>query len=147
MPDVVGIDHIYFTVSDLARSEAFYDVVLLDVLGFRKSGAFQLGNEPHIGYFNRVFGIVLRPARFATDHQPYAPGLHHFCLRVESPDEVGEVAERLIAAGIEATPARRYPEYADDYIATFFQDPDGIRLEVTNFRQERRERFQRWQES
>ncbi|WP_368562588.1 hypothetical protein [Pseudoxanthomonas sp. UTMC 1351] len=40
MPEVVGIDHIYFTVSDLARSEAFYDAVLLDVLGFRKSDAF-----------------------------------------------------------------------------------------------------------
>lgn len=147
MPEVVGIDHIYFTVSDLARSEAFYDIVLLDVLGFRKSDPFQLDDDPHVGYFNRLFGIVLRPARLTAGHQPYAPGLHHFCLRVESPDDVHEMAERLISAGIEATPARLYPEYAADYVATFFQDPDGIRLEVTNYRQERRERFQRWQES
>ncbi|MEJ1098078.1 MULTISPECIES: VOC family protein [unclassified Pseudoxanthomonas] len=145
MPEIVGIDHIYFTVSNLARSEAFYDVVLVDVLGFRKSGAFQLGDDPHVGYFNRLFGIVLRPARFAMHHQPYAPGLHHFCLRVESPDDVHEAAERLIAASIDATPARLCPEYADDYIATFFQDPDGIRLEVTNFRRERRERSQQWE--
>ena len=34
-----------------------------------------------------------------------------------------------------------YPEYAADYYATFFEDPDGIRLEVTNFREERRRRF------
>lgn len=144
MPEVIGIDHIYFTVSDLARSEAFYDFVLRDVLGFRKSEAFQLADEPHVGCFNHLFGIVLRPARLAADHQPYAPGLHHFCLRVESSDDVQETADRLIAAGIEATPARLYPEYAHDYVATFFQDPDGIRLEVTNYRQERRERFQHW---
>jgi hypothetical protein len=64
---------------------------------------------------------------------------------VESPDDVHEAAERLIAASIDATPARLYPEYADDYVATFFQDPDGIRLEVTNFRRERRERSQQWE--
>lgn len=29
-----------------------------------------------------------------------------------------------------------YPEYAPDYYAIFFSDPDGIRLELTNFRQE-----------
>jgi catechol 2,3-dioxygenase-like lactoylglutathione lyase family enzyme len=146
MPEVVGIDHIYFAVSNLGRSEAFYDIVLLAVLGFRKSDPFQLGDDPHVGYFNRMFGIVLRPARLAAGHQPYAPGLHHFCLRVESSDDVYETAERLISAGIEASPARLYPEYAADYVATFFQDPDGIRLEVTNYRQERRERFQRWRE-
>ena len=36
---------------------------------------------------------------------------------------------------------RLYPEYAPDYYATFFSDPDGIRLEITNYRQERRKRF------
>lgn len=119
----------------------------MEVLGFRKSGRFLLGEEPHVGYYNRSFGIVLRPARIVADHRPYAPGLHHFCLRVESPDDVRETAERLVAAGIRATPAEKYPEYAHDYMATFFKDPDGIRLEVTNYRQERRERFEGWQAS
>lgn len=35
-------------------------------------------------------------------------------------------------AGIDATPARLFPEYAPDYTATFFSDPDGIRVEVIN---------------
>ena len=55
-----------------------------------------------------------------------------------------EVARQLIAAGVKATPAKAYPEYAEDYVATFFEDPDGVRLEVTNFRRERRERFESW---
>ena len=32
MPEVIGIDHIYITVSNLGRSETFYDGVM-EVLG------------------------------------------------------------------------------------------------------------------
>ncbi len=143
MPEIIGIDHIYLAVSDLARAEAFYDLVLRDTLGFRKN-AFSLGAEPHVQYFNRHFGFVLRPAREDGRHSPYACGLHHFCLRVESIADVATVAERLRSAGVGASEARNYPEYAPDYWATFFTDPDGIRLEVTNYRQERRERHDHW---
>jgi hypothetical protein len=45
---------------------------------------------------------------------------------------------------IDASETQMYPEYAPDYAATFFQDPDGIRLEVTNYRQERRDRHDKW---
>lgn len=31
MTEVIGIDHIYIAVSDMARAEAFYDRVLGDV--------------------------------------------------------------------------------------------------------------------
>jgi hypothetical protein len=48
------------------------------------------------------------------------------------------VANQLRALGLNATEPRLYPEYASDYAATFFEGPDGIRLEVTNYRQERR---------
>jgi glyoxylase I family protein len=143
MAEVIGIDHIYITVSDLARSEPFYDKVLIEVLGFRKN-RFSLAEDPHIQYFNRHFGFVLRPARSDAMHDAYAPGLHHFCLRVESAAEVHAVAAQLRGAGIPATEAKLYPDYAADYTATFFSDPDGIRLEVTNYRQERRERHDHW---
>lgn len=143
MPNVIGIDHIYIAVSDMAPSEAFYDTVLVGILGFRKV-PFTMSGEPHIHYFNRHFGFVLRPAHSDSHHDPLAPGLHHLCLRVDSPAEVEDCAARLIAAGIEATPAQRYPEYAPDYVATYFRDPDGVRLEVTNYRAERRARHDAW---
>lgn len=143
MAEIIGIDHIYISVSDLARAEAFYDFVFCEVLGFRKN-SFTIGNDPHIQYYNRHFGYVLRPARQLSAHEPYSPGLHHFCLRVDSIAEVGDVATALQANGIAASTARCYPEYAPDYWATFFTDPDGIRLEVTNYRDERRERHDRW---
>ena len=142
MPEIIGIDHIYITVSDLARSEEFYDRAM-KVLGFRKS-AFIIDGDPHVQYFNRQFGYVLRPSKSARGHDSYSPGLHHLCLRVESVDDVKSVAARLQAAGIDASDAHLHPGYAPDYWATFFADPDGIRLEVTNYRQERRARHDNW---
>ena len=141
--EVLGLEHIYLTVSSPAVSEAFYDTLLVDVLGFRKS-KFALGDEPHINYFNRHFGLVLRPARTATPHDNYAPGLHHLCLRVSTEDDVRRAWSALHERGIEASPVKCYAQYAEDYYATFLNDPDGIRLELSNFRKERQERFHRW---
>jgi catechol 2,3-dioxygenase-like lactoylglutathione lyase family enzyme len=142
--EVLGIDHVYFTVSDLAASERFYDRVLVDVLGHVKLRA-PIGGDPHVHYVNRHFSIALRPARTRSAHDPYAPGLHHFCLRVEDAAAVDRVAAALVASGVAASAPRLYPEYAPDYYATFFDDPDGLRLEVTNWRAERRERNAHWE--
>lgn len=145
MPRITGIDHIYITVSDMARAEQFHDRALVEVMGFRKN-RFVLNGDEHVQYYNQHFGFVIRPAHESRPFNAYAPGLHHFCLRVETADEVRAVAEGLRQRGIDATEARLYPDYAPDYVATFFEDPDGIRLEVTNYRQERRERHDRWDE-
>ncbi|MFC7517423.1 VOC family protein [Herbaspirillum sp. GCM10030257] len=142
MFEVAGLDHIYIAVSDLRRSELFYDRAMT-TLGFHKN-SFTLKGDPHIQYFNRHFGYVLRPARTARKHDNYAPGVHHLCLRVNSIDDVINAAKALKEAGVDAHPAKHFPEYAPDYWATFFSDPDGLRLEITNYRQERRERHDNW---
>lgn len=144
MPEVIGIDHIYVTVSDLAESERFYDVVM-QTLGFRKN-TFHIDGERHIQYYNRHFGYVLRPARSLAAHDPYAPGLHHFCLRVDSQADVEETARMLKERNISVSEPRLYSEYAPDYVAIFLTDPDGLRLEITNYRQERRHRHDHWDE-
>lgn len=140
MPAVIGLDHIYIAVRDLGRAELFYDGLLQQVLGFQKK-TFVLAGEPHIQYFNRHFGYVLRPAHTLVAHDPYAPGLHHFCLRVDSIADVQETARQLGALGLVCSAPQCYPEYAPDYWAIFLSDPDGIRLEITNYRQERRARY------
>jgi glyoxylase I family protein len=60
------------------------------------------------------------------------------------PADVAAVAAQLRGAGIAATDAKLYPIYAPDYSASCFIDPDGIRLAITNDRQERRERHDNW---
>lgn len=143
MSEIIGIDHIYVTVSDLRESEKFYDAVMT-ALGFRKN-QFEINGEKHIQYFNRHFGYVLRPAREKTAHSSYAPGLHHFCLRVDSENDVKQAARKLKEAGIPVSEPELYPDYAPDYVAVFLSDPDGIRLEITNYRLERRQRHDNWE--
>jgi catechol 2,3-dioxygenase-like lactoylglutathione lyase family enzyme len=148
MPDAIAtvttIDHVYVAVRDLDRAERFYDEVMR-LLGFRK-GTAPIAGERHLHYFNQVTQYTLRPARGPTAHDPYAPGLHHLCFRVATRGEVDAVAVALGQRGIEASTPRPYPEYADDYYATFFTDPDGIRLEVCAERWMRTTVRERWAE-
>lgn len=139
--EVLGFDHVYLAVRDLAAAAAFYDRVLVGVLGFRKAEE-PLAGEPHVHYFNRQFGFSLRPARPGTpDHDPYAPGLHHLCFRVLDEAGVDQAARELRAAGVEPTEPRVYPEYSAGYYAIFFSGPDGVRLEICNFWEGRRRRM------
>jgi len=64
MPELIGIDHVYIAVSDLGRSERFYDTAM-KVLGFKRN-EFRLEGDRHIQYYNRHFGYVLRPAQSGT---------------------------------------------------------------------------------
>jgi glyoxylase I family protein len=143
--EVLGLDHLYLAVRDLARSVAFYDPVMR-ALGFRK-GDRAIGGEPHVHYFNRVLQISLRPAGPGTpDHDSYAPGLHHLCLQVQDRAAVELAAETLQRLGVETTQPAEYPEYSPDYYAIFFEDPDGLRLEIVNRRATRRTVVERWHE-
>ena len=141
--EVMGLDHLYLSVRDLQRSQDFHDRVA-DVLGFRKRTG-EMSGEPHAHYFNRHLQYTLRPARRDTPyHDPYAAGLHHVCLRVLDESVVDRAARELQNASIETTAPRYYTEYAPDYYAIFFNDPDGIRFEITNFRESRRRTMYDW---
>lgn len=144
MVEVIGIDHVYFSVKSLAVSEQYYDKVLRDILSFRKN-AFALNGNAHVQYFNRHFGFVIRQARAEGQFNSEAPGLHHFCLRVEREEDVDRAAAELRSAGITVSIPQYHREYAPDYYAIYLTDPDGVRLEITNFRQERRDRMQHWE--
>jgi catechol 2,3-dioxygenase-like lactoylglutathione lyase family enzyme len=143
--EVIGLDHAYLAVSDLARAKRFYDAVL-GALEFR-SAESPIGGDPHVHYWNRALQLSIRPARAGgTAHDPYAPGLHHLCLQVRSPAAVDAAFTRLRALGVAATTPRLYPQYNPDYYATFFEDPDGIRLELVARKARRDEIVAGWEE-
>lgn len=142
--EVIGIDHVYVSVRTLAESERYYDIVLGEVLGFRKN-SFALKGNPHVQYFNRHFGFVIRQARNEREFDSEAPGLHHFCFRVPAEADVDRVAEHVRARGLSVSIPQYHREYSPDYYAVYLTDPDGVRLEVTNFRQERRDRMENWE--
>jgi len=141
--EVIGLDHVYLTVRDFRVSESFYDRVML-ALGFKK-GDKAIAGEAHAHYFNRCLQISIRPARSGTpSHDPYTAGLHHLCLQVRTREDVDAVARVLVDLGVTASTPRRYPEYNPEYYATFFEDPDGIRLEVVARTSQRDEIVARW---
>ena len=144
--DVTAIDHIYLAVSDLEASERFYDRVM-SVLDFRKRGGRLAGTgDLHVHYFNRVTQLSLRPARATgVAHDPYAAGLHHLCFRVTDRRAVDAAARELARLGIDAIAPAPYPEYHEDYYATFFEDPDGVRLEIMNHVRFRRDVAASWE--
>lgn len=129
----------------MKESERFYDKVMR-LLNFRKVTK-PIAGEKHLHYFNAVTQYSIRPAHTSGRiHDPYSPGLHHLCFRVGSTREVDAVASGLRKLGSEATEPKYYPEYAEDYYATFFNDPDGIRLEVVAIRKLRSLIRDHWQE-
>jgi len=142
--EVLGLDHLYLTVADVATSEAFYDAVF-GLLDFRKMDV-PIGGDPHRHYFNRVMQISIRPAKTARPHDPYAPGLHHVCLQVADNAAVDKFHALATAKGIAATAPAFYPQYADDYYATFLNDPDGLRFEIVARRIRRKRIAERWDE-
>lgn len=143
--EVIGLDHVYLAVTAPARSLAFYDAVLA-ALGFKKTES-TIAGDPHAHYWNRSLQISIRPARTpGVRHDPYAPGLHHLCLQLRNETALDAAYTKLRALGVEATEPRHYPQYAADYYATFFDDPDGIRLELVARRQRRNDVVARWEE-
>src|SRR5215831_15073997 len=142
--EVIGLDHLYLTVSDVAASEPWYDSVF-GLLDFRKTDT-AIAGDPHRHYFNRVMQVSIRQAKTATKHDPYAPGLHHVCLQVADRVAVDSFQRLALAKGISATAPAVYPQYADDYYATFLDDPDGLRFEIVARRARRRLYAERWNE-
>jgi catechol 2,3-dioxygenase-like lactoylglutathione lyase family enzyme len=141
--EVIGVDHVYLAVSDLARARGFYTAVL-GALGFVHADE-PIGGEPHAHYWNRALQLSIRPAH-ATDarHDPYAPGLHHLCFQVRDRAAVDAAHEKLRGLGFAASAPRLYPEYNPDYYTTFFTDPDGIRLEIVARKAKRDEIVATW---
>ncbi len=142
---VLGFDHLYVSVRDFAASERFYDPVM-QALGFKKSTR-AIAGEPHAHYLGRTVQYTIRPARTGTRADAYGVGsLHHLCFRMSDPAAVDEAYQRLRSLGVEASEPKLYPDYRPDYYATFFEDPDGIRLEIVSDTAGRRLLRGRWDE-
>ena len=127
-PLLSGIDHIYLAVRDFSRSEAFYDAIMRD-LGLKK-GSKAIAGEAHAHYLAPNFQLSIRPAGSGEAFDAYRAGLHHLCFQAADVAVVDDCHRRLTELGVQCTEPASYPEYHPEYYATFFEDPDGIRLEI-----------------
>lgn len=131
---LVGLGHVDLVCRDLDRSLAFYAAVF-GPLGleapFLVDG--ERGEQIHYLRFPAAGSgsIGLRQAQSDQEFELYAPGFHHLSLAVETATDVDATHAAVVATGGEVLhPPRLWPQYHPDYYATFFEDPDGFRLEV-----------------
>ncbi len=118
------IDHIDLRVKDLATARSFYDP-LLSAMGFTRfdTDGFNI-NYHHSDHpwSHPFFGLMTD-----SDHRPNGSRV---AFRASSRDEVDRlagVAESTGAGNFE--PPEPYGE-SRRYYATFFDDPDGNKLEI-----------------
>jgi catechol 2,3-dioxygenase-like lactoylglutathione lyase family enzyme len=126
------LDHISIGVRDLAASTRFYDAALAPI------GYAKLREKPGTTGFGKKYADFWLNAR--PDMGPVAAesGMH-VCLRAANTQAVDAFHAAAVAAGAssDGTPGLR-PEYNDAYYAAFIRDPDGHRIEVVTFLDDRR---------
>lgn len=123
---VESIHHVAIICSDYPTSKAFYTEVLgLSIIAenYRESrDSYKLDLALPDGGQIELFSFPNPPAR---PSRPEAQGLRHLAFVVES---VEEAVKLLSDKGVESEPIR-----VDEFTGktfTFFQDPDGLPLEL-----------------
>ena len=131
---VTGFSHVRLTVTDIARSRAFYDAlfgwqVLAELPAdadeaTREQLAFLYGGVVYT-FAGGLFG--LRPVAAGSDRfSPDRVGLDHLCFSVGSRADLDAAVSALDALGVP------HDGVKDIGIATIleFRDPDGVALEL-----------------
>jgi catechol 2,3-dioxygenase-like lactoylglutathione lyase family enzyme len=115
-----GIAHIQLTVRDVAASRPFYHRLLVETFGM----AIQYGART---------GVLIRnaePQHRDTPFDQWRIGLHHFCFRLRSREDVDALAASMQAFGAKIIRTGEEGPWAPGYYSTLFEDPDGIRIEA-----------------
>lgn len=121
-----ALHHAAIICSDYAKSRAFYTEILgLEVLAEhhraeRQSWKLDLALPEGGGI--ELFSFPDPPER---PTRPEARGLRHLAFAV---DDIAAAVDRLAGAGVAVEPLRRDPYTGARF--TFFQDPDGLPLEL-----------------
>jgi catechol 2,3-dioxygenase-like lactoylglutathione lyase family enzyme len=129
--EINGVAHVFLTVSSFEACAAFYEP-LLNFLGMKtvlKSEGNMLycvGGRTAVGI--QVCADAHRGERFVQARV----GLHHVCFRARERGDVDAVHDFLVARGATIVHPPEGGPWAPDYYSVLFEDPDGIRLEVTH---------------
>lgn len=127
---VNGIAHIQLSVSDPGRCLPFWEKLChfleMQTLIRGEEVLYCIGSRT--GILVRGAPMEKRQARFDQNRS----GLHHFCFRARSRDDVDAIY-RFLLDQVEARiihPPEDGAQFAPGYYSVLFEDPDGIRIEV-----------------
>ena len=115
-----GLNHIILTISDTARSRAFYgDLLGFDIRDIADGFCFDCGGVT-------LFCFPSNRLRPDDRFDEFRIGLDHLAFTAPGEAALQALAGRLIAAGIETQGVETY-HTGNRYVA--FRDPDHIQLE------------------
>jgi glyoxylase I family protein len=128
-----GVHHVDLVVSSIERSLPFY-TQLLAPLGYHRVSEVEGEQGETIWYISGPgTSIGLREARRESEpYDRYRVGLHHLAFEVDSRAEVDERAEWVRTQDVEVESEPQEYTYQQGYYATFFYDPDGLKLEIVH---------------
>jgi catechol 2,3-dioxygenase-like lactoylglutathione lyase family enzyme len=126
--DINGMAHLVITVNKWEEATAFYKK-LLPEMGMKEvfngdDFCYHVGARTAIG-INRA-AAEHADARFDQTRV----GLHHFCLRARSREDIERTAEVVKEAGGKIVRGPMEGAWAPGYYYVLFEDPDGLRFEV-----------------
>ena len=78
-------------------------------------------------------GILVAPAAAAFGSTPFEQGragLHHFCFRARSREDIDELHTFLVGIGAHIVHPPEQAPWAPGYYSVLFEDADGIRIEA-----------------
>lgn len=126
--EIKGIAHIALTVSDFASARKFYAQLLP-----------KLGLKPVLdidGYYYCVggrTGVAIQTVTGTPGGDRFdqaRSGLHHFCFRMQSREDVDELYQFVQSIGAHIIHAPRQGDWAPGYYSLLLEDPEGIRIEA-----------------
>ena len=124
-----GIAHIQLTVRDVERSRPFYYKLLHEAFGMSVQY-----DQPGVFYcIGARTGVLIRAAANPPDDlqfDQWRVGLHHFCFRLRSREDVDTLHGVLVDMGAKIIRAPEDGPWAPGYYSVLFEDPDGIRIEA-----------------
>ena len=125
-----GIAHIQLTVRDVAASRSFYHHLLVETFGM----SIQYDVPGQVFYcIGARTGVLIRnaePQHRDTPFDQWRIGLHHFCFRLRSREDVDALATAMQSFGATIIRTGEEGPWAPGYYSTLFEDPDGIRIEA-----------------
>ena len=128
MIDPNGIAHIQLTVRNLARSRSFYYMLLHETFGM----TIQYDDAASFYCIGGRTGVLVTASQ-SGDPGPFDQqriGLHHFCFRLRSREDVDELHGAVAGFGAKIIRAPEDGAWAPGYYSVLFEDPDGIRIEA-----------------
>lgn len=126
-----NLQHIFLNVSNPKISFPFY-IEFMGLLGYN----IEFQGEKELGLNNGVNEVWLRKAARASNFDRNSVGINHIAFRVPLKDEVDEFNEQFIVKNGLSTmfnSLKIFESFTSDYYAVYFEDPDGIKLEVTSY--------------